>query len=132
MHIAQAQQVLLGGAAGVHFERIPEEKHQIHLIAGHAGSDLLDAAQFAGEVTVDRQAGGLGQHPACGAGGNDRVAGQDAAVRGTELECEFLAGIVCKNGNCHVALSFVLSIVLWMVAGHRTGKNCLLPKYTLT
>ena len=60
------------------------------------------------------QAGGLGQHPPGGTGGDDCVAGKDPAVCGTELKCKFLAGIVCKNGNRHSALSFILSIVLWV------------------
>ena len=63
---------------------------------------------------MHRQTGGLGQHPSGGTGGNDNVFGKDRAVGSTELKRKFFAGIVCKNGNRHSALSFVLSIVLRM------------------
>ena len=66
---------------------------------------------------MDRQAGGLCQHPSGGTGGNDRIARKDRAVSSAELERKLLARIVCKNGNRHIALSFVLSIVL-CVANH--------------
>ena len=105
VHITQAEQILLVGAAAVGPERIAEEQHQIHFIAGNTGGDLLNAAQLSGEVTVNWQAGGLVQHPAGGTGGNDSVPGQDTTVGGAELKCKFFAGIMCKNGNCHNSLS---------------------------
>ena len=114
VHIAQAQQVLLVQAGSIHLERVTEEQHQIHFVAGNAGSDLLYAAQLAGEVTMHRQTGGLRQHPSGSTGGNDYIFGKDRAVGSAELKREFLAGIVCKNGNRHSVLSFVLSIVLWV------------------
>ena len=113
VHIAQAQQVLLVQAGSIHLERVAEEQHQIHFVAGNAGSDLLYAAQLAGEITMHRQTGGLRQHPSGSTGGNDYIFGKDRAVGSAELKREFLAGIVCKNGNRHSVLSFVLSIVLW-------------------
>ena len=86
VHITQAEQILLVGAAAVGPERVAEEQHQIHFIAGNTGGDLLDAAQLSGEVTVNWQAGGLVQHPAGGTGGNDSVPGQDTTVGGAELK----------------------------------------------
>ena len=101
VHIAQAQQVLLVQAGSIHLERVAEEQHQIHFVAGNAGSDLLYAAQLAGEITMHRQTGGLRQHPSGSTGGNDYIFGKDRAVGSAELKREFLAGIVCKNGNRH-------------------------------
>ena len=100
--------------------RIAEKQHQIHFVAGNAGSDLLYAAQLAGEITMHRQTGGLRQHPSGSTGGNDYIFGKDRAVGSAELKREFLAGIVCKNGNRHSVLSFVLSIVLWVADSFET------------
>lgn len=59
---------------------------------------------------MDREAGGLIQHPAGGAGGDDRVAGKDPTVGGTELKREFFAGIVCEDGDRHIhSLLFLMS-----------------------
>ena len=58
------------------------------------------------------QAGSLRQHPSGGTGSNDCVFGQNGAVSSAELQRKLFAGIVCKNGDGHNALSFVLSIVL--------------------
>ena len=112
VHVAQAEQVLLGDAGGICLQRVAEEQHQVHFVAGNAGSDLLHAAQFAGEIAVHGQAGRLCQHPSGGAGGNDGISGQNGAVSSAELQRKLFAGIVCKNGDGHNALSFVLSIVL--------------------
>ena len=120
MHIAQAQQVLLVQAGSIHLERVAEEQHQIHFVAGNAGSNLLYAAQLAGEITMHGQTGGLRQHPSGSTGGNDYIFGKDRAVGSAELKREFLAGIVCKNGNRHSVLSFVLSIVLWVADSFET------------
>ena len=120
VHIAQAQQVLLVQAGSIHLERVAEKQHQIHFVAGNAGSDLLYAAQLAGEITMHRQTGGLRQHPSGSTGGNDYIFGKDRAVGSAELKREFLAGIVCKNGNRHSVLSFVLSIVLWVADSFET------------
>ena len=62
---------------------------------------------------MHRQTGGLRQHPSGSTGGNDYIFGKDRAVGSAELKREFLAGIVCKNGNRHSTLSFAVSIVLY-------------------
>ena len=64
--------------------------------------------------------GGLRQHPSGSTGGNDYIFGKDRAVGSAELKRKFLAGIVCKNGNRHSVLSFVLSIVLWVADSFET------------
>ena len=46
VHITQAEQILLVGAAAVGSERVAEEQHQIHFIAGNTSGDLLNAAQM--------------------------------------------------------------------------------------
>ena len=122
VHIAQTQQVLFGDAGRVCLERIPEEKHQIHLIAGDPGSDLLDTAQTTREIAMHGQTGGLRQQPSGGTGGNDSVFGQNGTVSSTELQRKFFAGIVCKNGNGNNALSFVLNIVLWEADKNENSK----------
>ena len=66
VHIAQAQQILFGQAGGIGLQRVAEEQHQIHLIAGNAGGDLLYTAQLAGEVAMHRQTSSLRKHPAGG------------------------------------------------------------------
>ena len=66
MHIAQPQQVLLAAAVVLGIERVAEEEHEVYLVAGHPGRDLLDAAQLPGEVAVYGQAGGVCQHPTGG------------------------------------------------------------------
>ena len=50
---------------------------------------------------MDWQAGSLVQHTTGGAGGDDRVAGKNAAVRGAKLKREFFAGIMCKDCDGH-------------------------------
>ena len=69
-----------------------------------------------------RQTGGLCQHPSGGTGGNDCVFGQNGAVSSAELQCKLFAGIVCKNGDRHIALSFVPSIVLCVTNNFLIGK----------
>ena len=108
VHIAQAQQILLGQAGGISLQRVAEEQHQIHLIAGNAGGDLLYTAQLTGEIAVHRQAGGLRKHPAGGTGGDNIIAGKDGTVSGTELQSQFFAGIVGKNCDRHRMLSPLL------------------------
>ena len=108
MHIAQAQQILLGQAGGIGLQRVAEEQHQIHLIAGNAGSNLLHTAQLTGEVAVHRQTSGLRKHPAGGTGGDNIIAGKDGTVSGTELQGQFFAGIVGKNCDRHRMLSPLL------------------------
>ena len=73
VHIAQAEQILLGDAGGIRFQWVTEEQHQIHFVARNAGSNLLHTAQAPGEITVHGQAGSLRQHPSGGAGSNDCV-----------------------------------------------------------
>ena len=50
---------------------------------------------------MDWQAGSLVQHTTGGAGGDDRVAGKNSAVRGAELKREFFAGIMCEDRDGH-------------------------------
>ena len=122
VHIAQAEQILLGDAGGIRFQRVTEEQHQIHFVARNAGSNLLHTAQAPGEITVHGQAGSLRQHPSGGTGSNDCVFGQNGAVSSAELQCKLFAGIVCKNGDRHSALSFVPSIVLRVTNNFLIGK----------
>ena len=122
VHIAQAEQILLGDAGGIRFQRVTEEQHQIHFVARNAGSNLLHTAQAPGEITVHGQAGSLRQHPSGGAGSNDCVFGQNGTVSSTELQCKLFTGIVCKNGDRHIALSFVPSIVLCVTNNFLIGK----------
>ena len=122
VHIAQAEQILLGDAGGIRFQRVTEEQHQIHFVARNARSNLLHTAQAPGEITVHGQAGSLRQHPSGGAGSNNCVFGQNGAVSSAELQCKLFAGIVCKNGDRHIALSFVPSIVLCVTNNFLIGK----------
>ena len=108
MHIAQAQQILLGQAGGISLQRVAEEQHQIHLIAGNAGGDLLYTAQLAGEIAMHRQTSGLRKHPTGGTGGDNIIAGKDGTISGTELQSQFFAGIVGKNCDRHRMLSPLL------------------------
>ena len=77
-----------------------------------------------GEVAMDWQAGGLVQHTTGGAGGDDRVAGKNAAVRGAELKREFFAGIMRKD--CDGSESTLLPLSQCLVADeHLLGLDSL-------
>ena len=50
---------------------VGEEQHQVELIVGDAGADLLAAAMGVGQEAVHVQAGGVGHHVSGGVGGID-------------------------------------------------------------
>ena len=98
--------VLVGGlVAG-----IVEAQHQIDLVVGDAGSDLLAAAVGEGQEPVDGQPRGVGDDLAGGGSGAQGMLSQDPAVGGAELSHQLLFVIMGDQGDIHV----IRSSLLWI------------------
>ena len=108
---AQARLVALGIVAqlgdiqnvlvGVALVGIVKAQHQVDLVVGDAGGDLLAAAVDKGQKPVHLQAGGLLYLLTGVGGGAQGVLRQNAAVGGAELHHQLFPVIVGDQGNIH-------------------------------
>ena len=90
---------------------IVEEQHQVELVVGDAGADLLAAAVGIGQEAVYVQTGGIGYHVTGGVGGVDVVLGQNTGISGAELYHQLFLVIVGHKGDIHGSGSFLFYLI---------------------
>ena len=96
----------LGIVPGLGGIGVGEQQHQIDLVIGDSGVDLLMTALLVGQKQSDGQTGIVGNEPTGGGGGEEVVLHKHALVGGAELNHQFLFLVVCQKCNIHKGHSF--------------------------
>ena len=103
----------LGVVPGVGGVGVGKEQHQVDLVVGDAGIDLLVATLLVGKQQGDGQTCIVRNQPPGGGGGVEAVLLKDALVGRAELNHQFLLFVMGQKCNIHTGHSLSFVIVLW-------------------
>ena len=105
--VVETDQVCFVRFAGLHGQGIAQKEQQIDFIAGDARCDLLVPSLLARKKAEDTKPGSLGHELAGRPRRTDVVLAEDAAVGDTELDHQFLFGIVRDQSDVQENSSFM-------------------------
>ena len=91
----------LGIVPGVGGVGVGEQQHQVDLVVGDPGVDLLVAALLMGKKQGNGQTGIVRDQPPGGCRGVKAVLGEDALIGGTELHHQFFFLIMGQKRDIH-------------------------------
>ena len=95
---------------GVGIVRVVEEDDHVDLVIGNARVDLLMAALVFRQEQTHGQTRRLRDQTACRRRGGDGMLGEDAFIRGTELNHQLFFLVMRHQGDIHAALLSFASI----------------------
>ena len=91
---------------GVGIIGIGKQQHQVDLIVGNTGIDLLMAALFMGKQQSDRQTRMVSNQTAGGGSSKQIMLAQHTFIGGTKLHHQFFFLIMCQKRDVHCIHSF--------------------------